>query len=134
MNSQVALLVLLILACRVDATFRQVCLATKGFGSSSNSVKKGRTPVQLSKEAKYLLKKYGNNVDAASTGYYKTQMEQIKQGSIEDMHAARVAATWNTVALFLPKDYQRNKGKVEPSIERRLRHIASACQGNKIGH
>jgi SAM-dependent methyltransferase len=131
MNSQVALLMLLIMVCRVDATFRQVCLATKGFGSSSKSVKKSGAPVQLSKEARNLLKKYGNNVDAASAGYYKTQMEQIEQGSMEEMHTARVTATWNTVALFLPQDYQRNKGKVEPSVERRLRHIASACQGNK---
>lgn len=132
MNYQAILFILLIVARHVDATYSQVCFATKGFGKSSSSAKKGGAQVQLSKEAKKLLKKHGNNVDAASSGYYKTQMEQIEQGSIEVMHAARVAATWNTVALFLPHDYQRTKGKVEPFVERRLRHIASACQGNKV--
>lgn len=132
MNYHATLLILLIVACQVDATFRQLCFASKGFGSGSSFTKKGETPVQLSKEAKKLLKKHGNNIDAASSVYYKTQMEQIEQGTIDDMHAARVAATWNTIALFLPHDYQRTKGKVEPFVDRRLRHIASACQGNKV--
>lgn len=60
-------------------------------------------------------------------------MEQIEESSSEEMHAVRVAATWNTVALFLPQDYERTKGKVEAFVERRLRHIVTACQGNQEG-
>ena len=47
--------------------------------------------------------------------------------SESEKHAARVKATWDTVALFLPCDYARTKGKVEPYVSRRLRHIVSAC-------
>jgi SAM-dependent methyltransferase len=38
-------------------------------------------------------------------------------------------ATWDTVALFLPCDYARTKGKVEPYVARRLKYIAAACRG-----
>ncbi len=37
-------------------------------------------------------------------------------------------ATWDTVALFLPYDYARNKGKVEPRVARRIGHIAAASR------
>lgn len=37
-------------------------------------------------------------------------------------------ATWDTVALFLPYDYARNKGKVEPHVARRIGHIAAASR------
>lgn len=115
----------------VEAVRLQICFAARGFGGGSSSVNKGAPSVSLSKEAKKLLKRHGNNVDAASSEYFRTQMEKIDGGSIDEMHAARVAATWNTVALFLPQDYQRVKGKLEPTVERRLRHIGTACQGEK---
>ena len=57
-------------------------------------------------------------------------MEMIEGGSIDEMHSARVAATGSTVALFVPQN-QQTKGKLEPSVERKLRHIGIACQGDK---
>ena len=115
----------------VEAAYLHICFSARGFGGGGSSVNKGAPSVSLSKEAKKLLKRHGNNVDAASSEYFRTQMEKIEGGSIDEMHAARVAATWNTVALFLPQDYQRMKGKLEPTVERRLRHIGTACQGDK---
>ena len=31
--------------------------------------------------------------------------------------------------MFLPCDYARTKGKVEPYVDRRLKHIITACYG-----
>ena len=42
-------------------------------------------------------------------------------------HHHHKQATWDTVGLFLPCDYARTKGKVEPYVDRRLKHIVTAC-------
>jgi 2-polyprenyl-3-methyl-5-hydroxy-6-metoxy-1,4-benzoquinol methylase len=104
------------------------CFASKGFGTGSSSKDTAASP--LSKEAKKLLKKHDNNVDAASSEYFQSQMGNAHSlSSVEELHETRVAATWNTVAMFLPQDYKKTKGKVEPYVERRLRHIVTACHG-----
>ena len=36
------------------------------------------------------------------------------------------------MGLFLPCDYARSKGKVEPYVERRLKHIVTACYGGTV--
>ena len=120
------------------------CFAT-GFGGSTSSRSSPTTGkkrksgtshlVELSNKAKQLLQKYGNNVDAASEDFYREQMSQIqfnKGVSSQELHQARVAAVWDAVALFLPKDYLRTKGKVEPHIDRRLRNIAAVCCDNLV--
>lgn len=99
-----------------------LCFSAGGFGATSKT-KKG---VSLSTKAKKLLKKHKNNVDAASADYFQSQIS-VK----DDSHETRVATTWDTVALFLPQDYKRTRGKVEPYVERRLKFIAYACQGDK---
>jgi len=97
-----------------------------GFGSATKEA-----TGQLSNKAKKLLKQHGNNVDAASSAYFQSQMEsRAHDGGIEEMHEARVAATWNTIAMFLPQGYARTKGKVEAFVERRLRYVAAACRGD----
>jgi len=104
----------------------------------------------LSNEAKKLLKKYNSDVDLASAAYFRSQMEKIMLSptdadsastdiegmdstssdstslSNSDLHRARVATTWDTIALFLPNDYARTKGRVEPEVDRRLKCIAKA--------
>lgn len=113
--------------------------ASIGFGniSTHNSKKKGKKNDQsivLSQKAKKLLKKHGNNVDAASNDYFQKSMEKSLKISKENLpseslseqiHEARVEATWNSVALFLPNDYAHSRGKVEPFVDRRLRCIAN---------
>lgn len=119
----------------VGAVFLLVCFAwqgrktsakylcfSKGFGVRS-STKKGK--VALTKVAKKLLKKHNNDVDSASNEHFQSLMEKM-EGSA-NLHEARVAATWDTVALFLPQDYARTKNEVEPYVHRRLRHVVSAC-------
>lgn len=93
---------------------------------------------KLSTKAKKLLQKHSQDVDAACTDYYTTTMNDILQQnnnendnnrnrlSSEEIHTARVKATWDAVALFLPMDYARTKGMVEPYVQRRLQHIAAA--------
>ena len=100
-----------------------------GFGSGRTET--SQTNVQLSKEAKKLLKKHGNNVDAASSDYFQSQMGSMKVGTVDENHEARVAATWDTIAMFLPHDYARSKGKVDTIVERRLKHVVTACQGDQ---
>ena len=107
-----------------------------GFSKGSGGFGSGRTEgsqtnIQLSKEAKKLLKKHGNNVDAASSDYFQSQMGSIQAGSVDEIHEARVTATWDTIAMFLPQDYARSKGKVEVLVERRLKHVVTACQGDQ---
>jgi SAM-dependent methyltransferase len=42
-------------------------------------------------------------------------------------HLLRLQAAWDAVALFLPLDYQRSKGKVDEFVRRRLSMIAASC-------
>lgn len=99
-----------------------------GFGVSNTKKK-----VPLSNKAKKLLKKHKNNVDAASSDYFQSQMVELVDDSKskDEQHEDRVAATWNTVAMFLPQNYASTKGKVEPYVERRLGHIVTACRGDE---
>jgi SAM-dependent methyltransferase len=119
---------------------------SKGFGTgvsgSSGTKVGGSDPAfipSLNKEAKRLLKKHKNNIDSASRDYFESHMKQnldVSSGGtpVEELHSARVKATWNTIALFLPADYQRKKGKIDPLVRRRLRHIANACHGEDGSH
>jgi hypothetical protein len=67
-----------------------------GGGSSRTKSKEGGIVVKVSHEAKKLLKKYGNNVDTASSDYFQTQMNQLvgDDGTVslsnEELHAARL--------------------------------------------
>ena len=115
-----------------------------GFGktSTSNNKNVGKLGpiIEPSQEAKRYLQKHRNNIDAASADYFRSQIEKIRKSDINDKvqdhgeihemadlrHEAQVAATWNTIALFLPYDYSRSKWKVEPHVERRLNHVSSA--------
>ena len=62
-----------------------------GFGSGRTET--SQTNAQLSKEAKKLFKKHGNNVNAASSDYFQSQMGSMKVGSVDEIHEARVTAT-----------------------------------------
>lgn len=114
--------------------------AGSGFASAKTSTPMGNTVPSLSPKAKKLLQRHGNNIDAASNEFFASQIQSILDNnskSPEQIHAARVAAAWDSVALFLPQDYARSKGKVEPYVERRLRHIVQACltsssQGGRV--
>lgn len=119
-------------------------------GAAVNTPKKGGAQL-LTPVAKQLLKKHGNNVDAASNEYFSSclileQQKPQQAGKDDDgngsktavtgalidtnqIHLAKVKATWNTVALFLPVDYERSKNQVEPYVDRRLRCIVEAVCG-----
>lgn len=74
--------------------------------------------------------------DFASSDYFENRMESIRSNeelSVEQLHQERVAAAWDTVALFLPQDYARSKGKVDPYVKRRIRHIVRACGFSSAG-
>jgi SAM-dependent methyltransferase len=110
-----------------------------GFAKTLNDKKRGPV-LELSPEAKKYLQKHNNNVDAASAEYFQSQLQKIPKASTDDgsnqegksngedllTHESKVAAAWNTIALFLPQDYARTKGKVETHVDRRLRYISSA--------
>jgi len=104
-----------------------------GFGgggaTKKKKNKKGKDSLPtLSTEAKKLLKQYKNDVDSASTAYFQSQMMKTSLSSDdntkEEQHLERVAATWNTIALFLPNDYKHG---VDLKIQRRLQCIADAA-------
>ncbi|CAB9513339.1 Methyltransferase domain [Seminavis robusta] len=73
------------------------------------------------REAQKLLKKHNGNLDSASEEYFGKR--QIQDGD----HYDRVSAAWDTVAIFLPVDYKKSKGKVEAYVDRRLDLISSCC-------
>lgn len=122
---------------------RKCCFAAGGFGKSVNQGGKTRgnrstapkTDQLLSSKAKRLLKKHKNDVDAASAEYFQSQIQtgNGEGGDLQEvphserLHAARIAASWNTIALFLPLDYARTNGKVDPEVDRRMKLIASSC-------
>jgi SAM-dependent methyltransferase len=104
-------------------------MAGSGFASAKTTNRQGNVP-SLSSKAKTLLQRHGNNIDAASNEFFVSQIQLLLKNnakSPEEIHAAKVAAAWDSVALFLPQDYARMKGKVEPHVERRLRHIVQTC-------
>lgn len=84
-----------------------------GFGAPSSM--KNEPQKLMSPTAKKLLKKHRNNVDLASSDYYQAQTMHLSDGSrtisSDDLHAAKVKATWDTVALFLPVDYARTQSR-----------------------
>jgi SAM-dependent methyltransferase len=125
-------------------------------GDSSTKEKRGlkkRNPSspELTPVAKALLNKHHNNVDAASTEYYTSQLQKLTSAATndgagagssslstttaspppswtaEERHRLRLQAAWDAVALFLPVDYQRTGGRVDPFVQRRLSMIAASC-------
>jgi len=101
-----------------------------GFGKSFSLDRSGNIQpiISLSSQAKSLLKKHDNNVDAASDEHFRDALRDNSKNRYRgNHHAARVAAAWDTVALFLPNDYSRTKGRVEPYVDRRLGRIVQAC-------
>jgi len=120
-----------------------------GFGKPSKIQKNSAGGVslpELNLEAKKYLQRHSNDVNAASAEYFRNQIRRFSHlqnsnkikgrdeqsderqtlADIDLQHETKVAAAWNTVALFLPLDYSRNKGKVDPIVDRRLTHISSA--------
>lgn len=103
---------------------------------------------ELTPVARELLDKHQNNVDAASTEYYSSQLQKLTSAAYDDAgststastttspgltteerHRLRLQAAWDAVALFLPVDYQRTGGRVDPFVQRRLSMIAASCSG-----
>jgi len=83
-------------------------------GGGFGKIQKVQPQSLLSKKARRLLKKHGQNVDLASQDSFESSMALCFDdlSSESEKHAARVKATWGTVALSLPCDYARTKGKV----------------------
>jgi SAM-dependent methyltransferase len=119
-----------------------------GHARDATSVKRGRgtknrSAPELTPAAKALLDKHQNNVDAASTEYYSSQLQKLTSAAAgdvstthtspppsltpEERHRLRLQAAWDAVALFLPVDYQRTGGRVDPFVQRRLSMIAASC-------
>ena len=93
-----------------------------GFGKTTTN--KSSLLPKLNNKAKQLLRKHTNNVDAASNEYYAS----LQSKSFEE----NMAATWDTVAAFLPMDYERNKGRLDETLRRRLGVLGRLCVGNTL--
>mmetsp|Transcript_8997 Transcript_8997/g.18438 ORF Transcript_8997/g.18438 Transcript_8997/m.18438 type:complete len:393 (+) Transcript_8997:131-1309(+) len=133
-----------------------------GFGGGSSGGKAKTKVPPLTKEAKDLLRQYGGDMNAAQSAFYRRRIQEEEERLLpapdpaaggddgwkpveqagaaaekeQALHEAKVIASWDAIATFLPVDYASQAiaggGKgggvpVDKTVARRLKMVAQAC-------